>query len=214
MRNIKRRAWNGGLKNIDELMAWMYDKDILNKTDKNKKDSIFRQYYRFYNDGDAPRGVLRKYGVSMYDRDAVETKLEEYLNEYISAMLKKYCKKVNRKLFYVDRKLSKLNTVLRVTEEFEVHGLVTYWKKDIENATIVSFIENFLEVRYNDLRTKLTAKFPEDANRSFSYIFRTHKVTPELEAEWLEIKKIMLGIAMDLKVEKAKLEMKRALIEL
>ena len=48
------RAWNNKLKSIDDLMSWMYDKDILNKGEKSDKDRIFRQYYRYYNDGDFP----------------------------------------------------------------------------------------------------------------------------------------------------------------
>lgn len=43
-----QRAWNGKLKNVDALMAWLYDKDILTKTEKAQKDKIFNAYYRFY----------------------------------------------------------------------------------------------------------------------------------------------------------------------
>ena len=42
------RANRGRLENIDKLLSWMYTKDILNKGEKSKKDTLFYQYYRFY----------------------------------------------------------------------------------------------------------------------------------------------------------------------
>lgn len=32
-----RRAWSGKIKKIDELLAWMYDKGIMNKGERAKK---------------------------------------------------------------------------------------------------------------------------------------------------------------------------------
>jgi hypothetical protein len=51
------RAWSGKIKNIDNLMSWMYDKGIINKGEQAEKDRVFREYYRYYNDGDTPRGL-------------------------------------------------------------------------------------------------------------------------------------------------------------
>ena len=52
-----QRGWSGKLKRITDLINWMSDNNILTKTDQNKKENLFHKYYRFYNDGDFPRGV-------------------------------------------------------------------------------------------------------------------------------------------------------------
>ena len=216
MRDITRRAWNGDLKNIDNLMSWLYDQEILNKGDREKKDSIFRQYYRYYNDGDAPRGVLRKYGVSMYQKTLVEQKLESYLNEYISTMLKKYAGKFDRQDFYIDRKISNAKTVARITADFEVHGLVTYWKKDVENKMALILIDR-LSDKYDALHEKVVAVNAGYDNTTFTCLFdgtgfsKAKKFNKELKADWREIKEDMLEIAnviekdiVDLRTKKAR----------
>jgi hypothetical protein len=183
-----RRAWNGGIKNIDELMAWMYDKDILNKTEKARKDSIFRQYYRYYNDGDTPRGVLRKYGISSWSSD-LEMYLEMYLEEFIKAMLKKYCGKIDRKAFYTDRKLSQLHTIKNVADREDSHSLIYFCEK---------YNEDFdgklgaLKDAYDAIRAKITAVRTDLESYGVSYILEEHPAMYDIVRD--EYNQLMIAI--------------------
>ena len=126
------RAWNNGLKLLDELFSWMYEKDILTKTDKNEKDKIFRGYYRYYNDGDFPR-ILNSSGVNQCSGDqAIEEALEERIETFMKTILKKYSGKYNRKDFRRDNRISKLETLQSVISDDDSHGLITYWLKEIK----------------------------------------------------------------------------------
>jgi hypothetical protein len=93
------RAWSGKLSNIDDLLSWMYDKGILNKSDKDLKDRKFREYYRYYNDGDIPSGLQ-----GMNDTE-VESYLERSVEDFIKSMLSKYAGKYDRKTFQFDKLL-------------------------------------------------------------------------------------------------------------
>ena len=44
------RAWNGKLNNLNEYLKYLYP--LMSTTDQELKDSVFRTYYRHYNDGD------------------------------------------------------------------------------------------------------------------------------------------------------------------
>lgn len=89
-----RRGWNGKLSNLDGILSWMYSTDILTQTDKNAKDHIINKYYRYYNDGDKPRGFARE------REQVIETYLENLLTDFIRHMIRKYAKKVNRQDYY------------------------------------------------------------------------------------------------------------------
>ena len=191
-----RRAWNGKLKKIDELLSWMYDKGILNKGEQSKKDTLFRKYYRWYNDGDFPRGLKNKAGstitVGMRD-ELVDKALEEQLEDFIKTILSKYTGKVDRGMFKIDSALSKIKTVISVTDDFDIHGLVKYWKKDVSDEEILAKIE-VLEGKY-DILDEETGK----TNITMSY--RREKMkekktwTKENEASWKEIQKGMIEVS-------------------
>lgn len=117
------RAWQGKLKRIDDLIAWMYDKDILTQSDKKKKDSLFHKYYRYYNDGDFPRGI-KSVSASEYRwsrtasswkkevEDKIEYELEQQLETFMVYILNKYLPKINRKEFHYDRAIEKIHEVI------------------------------------------------------------------------------------------------------
>jgi len=120
MASFPGRAWSGNLENLDSLFSWMYDKGILNKTDKAKKDSIFRQYYRYYNDGDFPRGLAKAKGVVQYDsKEKIEKALEEYVEDFMKMILAKYAGKYDRRTFRFDSLLSNLYS-LQQNIKFEI----------------------------------------------------------------------------------------------
>jgi len=99
------RAWSGKIKNIDDLLSWMYDKGVLTKAEQAEKDRKFREYYRWYNDGDTPRGLN---GMS-------DAKIEEYLErsveDFIKTVLSKYAGKYDRRSFQFDKLLSEYYTL-------------------------------------------------------------------------------------------------------
>ena len=92
------RCWGNGLKRLDGLMSYMYDREILGKVDRYYKDTKFYRYYRYYNDGDFPRGLkgIRKYASS--DTEVAEA-LERDVTDFMKRVLKKYKGKINRKDF-------------------------------------------------------------------------------------------------------------------
>jgi len=124
------RAWNGKIKNIDNLLSWMYDNDILTKKDKKKKDSLFRQYYRYYNDGDFPRGVGKKAGISSYSNSSViAMELEVQITAFIKEILSKYSGKYDRTQFRYSQLLSELYTIQSVLSSYDSQSLLSYWSK-------------------------------------------------------------------------------------
>ena len=100
---VAGRAWSGRLRNIDNLLSWMYDEGILTKTDMNKKDSLFHKYYRYYNDGDMPRGVS-KYGT----KADMELELEQQVTDFMKKILSKYAGKYDRQQFKLSSFISEL----------------------------------------------------------------------------------------------------------
>ena len=151
-----RRGWSGKLSRIDALLAWMYDKGILTKGEKAEKDKIFRQYYRYYNDGDLP-GAMRKQGHSLIkkgkyskgmDQDGEEA-LEKYLEAFIKKILGKYMSKIDRSEFRIDKAIGDLTTAKRVASDGYHKDVVKYWidKVKIKDeggqlANLVSSLEN------------------------------------------------------------------------
>jgi hypothetical protein len=129
------RAWAGKLKNIDNLMSWMYDKGIINKAEQAEKDRTFREYYRYYNDGDIPRGLK---GLS---DEKVEIYIEEKVEEFIKKILAKYTGKFDRRDFRVDTLLGDLYTLDSIVGgreggkfEPDPYGLLNYWGKNIKTG--------------------------------------------------------------------------------
>ena len=100
---VAGRAWSGRLRNIDNLLSWMYDEGILTKTDMNKKDSLFHKYYRYYNGGDMPRGVS-KYG----SKADMELELEQQVTDFMKKILSKYAGKYDRQQFKLSSFISEL----------------------------------------------------------------------------------------------------------
>jgi len=94
------RGWSNKLDRIDSLIGWMYDEDILNMTEKKKKDTVFYSYYRYYNDGDIPGG-LGRYNAARG--------IEERLNKFISHILTKYKGKYSRQDFYAAQQAKAYN---------------------------------------------------------------------------------------------------------
>ena len=113
MASYAGRAWEGKLENLDNLFSWMYRKGILGSYDKERKDEIFREYYRFYNDGDTPKGIEKERG------ESTEDALERTLDDFMKEILANYAGKYDRRKFRFDQLLGELYSLQR-NIKFEV----------------------------------------------------------------------------------------------
>ena len=149
------RAWSGKLKNIDKLLSWMYDKDILNKRDKKQKNTKFYRYYRWYNDGDFPKGLkgLKKYVSS---KEEIEIALEKDITDFIKAVLSKYSGKYNRQEFHIDTFISDLKTLNSIIKDENIYGLLSYWGNTIDpkNSEFVTLLKD-LKAPYDKFNAKI-----------------------------------------------------------
>lgn len=204
--SVPRRAWDGKLKKVDALLSWMYDKDILNKGEKAKKDQIFRAYYRFYNDGDMPSALKMK-GLSRYsDKKEVEMALEKYLEDFIKSTLTKYLPKVDRTDFRLDKAIKDLNTVIDVSSRNDAHGLLTYWLKTVklndEDSALKAMVDT-LDAQYKALKEEANEVDPDSYNTTMSYrmekMKETKKWNKSLQKKWDDLTVTMAGITQFLK---------------
>jgi len=141
------------LQNIDNLFSWMYDHDVINKSEKNKKDSVFHQYYRYYNDGDFPKSLQSK-GLHKYSKDEdIELALEEMLEEFIKTILAKYQGKYNRTEFRCDIALNNFETLKSIINDKDFYSLLNYWSKEvpIKDSEFAKYLE-LSRKQYDKLR--------------------------------------------------------------
>lgn len=139
MASFAGRAWSGKLSNLDDLFSWMYDKGILNKTDKAMKDSIFRQYYRYYNDGDFPKGLIKSKDIQRWDSpEKIEKGLEEYVEDFMKSILAKYAGKYDRRDFHFDKLLAGLYQLQSQLVNDTVNQ--DEWRKGDHDNDISSFL--------------------------------------------------------------------------
>ena len=189
------RAWNNKLKKIDALMSWMYDKNILSQAEKNEKDKIFKQYYRYYNDGDFPKilqGKITKYA----NEKEISILLEEKLEEFIKKILAKYLPKINKKEFKLDDMKKYIEDILRVTND--PHSLIYFIKK--KNISDESL--NKLILQLNDLYSQWKNEVKKIDNMLYNRTFedalsqlkKDGKINSKLNNLQKEIKTILIDI--------------------
>lgn len=100
-----RTFWNGNFGNIDGWMSFMYDE--MTASDRNKKDKICWKYYRWFNDGDFPRGLKGIYSMgyevnlaSKIQRERINNAVESCTKEMAKYFIKKYMNAENRANYY------------------------------------------------------------------------------------------------------------------
>lgn len=167
------RAWSGKLKNIDDLLSWMYDKGVLTKTEQAEKDRVFREYYRYYNDGDIPRGLN---GMS----DAkVEEYLERKVEDFIKTVLSKYAGKYDRNAFHFDKLLSQYYTIQGNLKGSESMGRDKVFDYDINS--FVYFYDKLgkVEPEFDKLVVDLKKQFQDFSKDADKAIDDYLKANPE-----------------------------------
>lgn len=205
------RAWSGKIKKIDQLLMWMYEKDILTKGEKAEKDKIFHAYYRYYNDGDQPRALQNK-GISKHDPERTEAELEKYLEVFIKKVLAKYLPKIDRAEFRADTTIKALSTVITQAEDHDVHGLLTYWLKKVklgDDEKIKECIDS-LQKCYDELVKAANEAAPESSNTTMKYrrtkMKEAGKWNSSLEKMWNDCQHDMDDISSFLKNLKRSVE--------
>lgn len=192
---VARRAWNGKLQRIDKLMAWMYDQGILTKGEMAAKDKVFHQYFRYYNDGDFPRGLQAKGVSKLDDKKTIEKALEEYLDDFIKKMLKKYMPKIDRTEFRYDKVISDLKDIKASLDNKEVHAFFNYYSKkttirDDEHGTY-SKLYSSLHSEFTDLVSAADSLDKASSNYTISYrrdlMKKSGKWTRDLEKKWIAV---------------------------
>lgn len=157
------------MKNIDDLFSWLYDKDILTQTDKNKKDSLFRKYYRYYNDGDFPRGVK---GVTRWDHPTdIAKALEDQAEEFIKYVLAKYVGRYDRNDFKISKYKKQLDSLKRrLTDIMRGHSTVSFWLDRVSPALIdkSEFLQTIEEIK--DVEEKLKKEIKAAGFSASKYI--------------------------------------------
>lgn len=59
----QKTAWSGRFENLDKILSKNYDQ--MDSKDRELKDTLFRSYYRYFNDGDVitfPSTLFKKIG--------------------------------------------------------------------------------------------------------------------------------------------------------
>lgn len=225
------RAWSGKLEKIDKLFMWMYEKGILSKGEKSKKDKLFHKYYRWYNDGDFPSGLKNSDGNTLYKQPKefvpgkswkdyspffkmnVEEILEYNLEDFIKNVLKKYWSKIDRKEFSIDTSIKAIKELLEMVEKEWVGGL-SYWSKNTNDPEVKSRIANITSIS-KDLQNEISKVDPELGRKVVEYahdeLVKTKKWTSSMESKWKEIKKELVEIKFLLDNILASLEKMKAL---
>jgi hypothetical protein len=170
------RAWSGKIKNIDDLLSWMYDKGILTKAEQAEKDKKFREYYRWYNDGDAPSGLN---GTS-------DAKIEEYLErsveDFIKTVLSKYAGKYDRRSFHFDKLLSEYYTILGNLKGSESSGSSKVFDYNI--SSFIYFYDKLgkVEPEFDKLVVDLKKQFEDFSKDADKAIEDYRKSNPDIKS--------------------------------
>lgn len=119
-----RNFWNGNLSNIDGWMVFIFDR--MSKGDQQLKSKSCRHYYRYYNDGDIPSGMVMKQGgriTRWTSEKLIEETLEENVYKTASKLIRKYMTPENRREFYI----SEAYDNLRIGLGNILDGSFDYW---------------------------------------------------------------------------------------
>jgi len=178
------RFWNGELSNIDGWECFIYDR--MTNTDKTRKDKTNRRYYRYYNDGDFPRGLKQENGNPIYGwmngsaagRQIIETALEKTVENNARYMIKKYMTPENRQEFYkYEYRIYKAN----IFEDVRRWDGFAYWLDKNRVIKRIWDAEGFKELfeRYTAAREAIN-DFAGVKNRSVIYIINNFDVPGDL----------------------------------
>lgn len=186
------RAWNGRLAKIERLLTWMYDQNILTKTEKEQKDAIFRQYYRYYNDGDFPRG-LYGLGIRSYSsKEEIEDALEEYLSRFIRRILSKYLPKIDRTDFNYQDAIKSIDNILNVvSKHYSSLTIKTFARHSRALPPEFSKALEQIEIDEKKICDQIAKINPNlchvDLKSAINSLRETGKLTPEIEAAWEDL---------------------------
>lgn len=144
-----RRGWHGKLNNINQVLNEL--KPQFTKGELKEYEMVVRQYYRYYNDGDYPRCVMRCNETSYSSVARIERALESVLTDVLLKLVRKYRAEFNKiRHDVVNReKASCLKIAVRALEEDFSMGTVDYWieKSNVDVLKDKESVELLKEVR-------------------------------------------------------------------
>ncbi len=82
---MENKLWAGKYDRVTKMVEEL----PLNKTDRKKQITVYRRYYRYFNDGDFPRGLKLPYGIATHPRIVREI-LEKETIKFLKDMIRKY----------------------------------------------------------------------------------------------------------------------------
>ena len=197
----------------------MYNKDILNSREKQIKDSLFRSYYRYYNDGDFP-ARLRKYDLHKHSNPKqIEEALEKEVEEFITQILSKYAGTYDRSEFNYSVLINKIKNAIYFTNLHKnyfclddvIRGIRAIKSLSNDDDEIKSYIEqlnqltdkfkNDVEIAATNNQDKITDEY-ERKNKLQNYVFSAtiEKLkkyglwNEELQSDYVQIAKIVIKI--------------------
>lgn len=199
------RAWAGKLSRINSLMNWLEQKGMLTAEEIKNKQSLFRRYYRYYNDGDYPRGINALPG------ESVEEALERRVTDMFKRILTKYASKYNRREFNAQRAMDKLDTVIGVVKRYDVYALLNYWYKDLAPE----MMEEVEVIREKNLEfmTAVREATPKDldienyvATAKIRFLKDAGAWNTDLEEKWKSVQRAMVELLHKMYIARAGLQ--------
>lgn len=166
-----RRFWDNKLSNIDGWECFMYDS--MTNTDKSNKDRVNHRYYRYYNDGDFPRGLRTASGMTInkyMGESIIEEALEKTAENNARYLIKKYMNAENRKAFY---NYEYFQNKTYLIGDIQIGSNFDYWYA--KNRILAKIAEDKWVIKSAGVYKKLCetiCKISGGTNYNISYILR------------------------------------------
>jgi hypothetical protein len=186
--SVPGRGWQGKLGHIDEFLKQVYDK--MESADKRLKDSVFRSYYRHYNDGDylsMPWNTLVKIGLDkenlnylqrgkIYDKGTTDNRYEKALEDALDVTMKylykKYKGSTNRKTVNFE----KLKDIAKTIKDYDFKD--AYWVNkfaDVVNDSELKELAKKLKEHNKDIHnTTKYENLPEQEDKRIRELVKEH----------------------------------------
>lgn len=147
--NVKTlRGWNGKLNFVNELCNLIDSLDLLSESLSDRYSETLRQYYRYYNDGDHPRLVI-KYGIKKSDGEkAIEEALETELDTVLGLVLQ-HSNTTIRSTLRKRLSYSRLNIIVDSMQKMDLYSVVS--NPEEENSNQGYWVSQLKEIDHKNM---------------------------------------------------------------
>lgn len=190
------RAWNNKLDKINDFLSYTYNS--MKSSDKKLKDSVFRAYYRYYNDGDIlslPTKSLEKLGIEQKYLTILDApkymkggrKYEEALEKSVEVVMKYLLQKYKNKISHKEVNFSQLKDIKDKIERENYTGY--YWLQKfgekVKNDELIGLANKLKDINkdviYTYDRKSLDKTDENKAKEIVNSIFNKRKIVKECE---------------------------------